>query len=92
MYTSVLPNVKVSSTESFELQPWYPFLSSGKCGNVSKVDVIDKWLVEDSKGLQKNTNLFPNKISGFSMGFTVKAVTRVVAELAQSSKKETKLN
>ena len=54
-YTSALPAVQNSSTESFELYRWYPFLASGRCGNVSRVDVIDKWLVENSKEFLKKT-------------------------------------
>jgi len=76
-FTSALLAVQNSSTESFDLYKWYPFLVSGRCGNVSRVDVIDKCLVENSKGFIKNTNLFPNKISGNSMGCTVKVATRV---------------
>jgi len=71
---------------------WYPFLSSGKCGNVSRVDVIDKWLVEISKGLLKNTILFLNKLSRFSMGCTVRVATRVflpiIVDLSQGIKKK----
>jgi hypothetical protein len=91
-YTSALPSVQVSSTELFELYTWYPFLASGRCGNVSRVDVIDKWMVENSQGFLKNTNLFPNKISGNSIGCTVKVATRVlppiIVELAEGSKEK----
>jgi hypothetical protein len=91
-YTSALPSVQVSSTELFELYTWYPFLGSGRCGDVSRVDVVDKWLVENSKGFLKNTNLFPNKISGNSMRCTVKVATRVlppmIVELAEGSKEK----
>jgi hypothetical protein len=52
-YTSALPSVQVSSTEAVELYTLYPFLASGKCGNVSSVDVFDKWLVENCRGFQK---------------------------------------
>ena len=92
MYTSALHGVQVSSIEAVELCTWSPFLASGSCGNVNRVDVIDKWLVENSKGFLKNTNLFPNKISGNPMGCTVKVATRVfppiIVELAQSSKEK----
>jgi len=91
-YTSVLPGVQNSWTESFDLYTWYPFLASGRCGNVSRVDVIDKWLVENSQGFLKSTNLFPNKISGNSIGCTVKVATRVlppiIVELAEGSKEK----
>jgi hypothetical protein len=91
-YTSALRSVQVSSTKLFELYTWYPFLVSGRCGNVSRVDVIDKWMVENSQGFlkKKNTNLFPNKISGNSVGCTVKVATRVlpsiIVELPEVSK------
>ena len=91
-YTNALHSVQVSSTKLFELYTWYPFLASGRCGNVSRVDVIDKWLVENSQGFLKNTNLFPNKISGNAMGCTVKVATRVlppiIVELAEGSKEK----
>ena len=41
-FTSPLHGAQGSSAETFELYMWFPFLSSGKCGNVSRVDVIDK--------------------------------------------------
>jgi hypothetical protein len=91
-YTSAFPGVHNSSTESFDLYTWYPFLAGGRCGNISRVDVIDKWLAENSKGFLKNTNLFPNKISRNSNGCTVKVATRVfppvIVELAQGSKEK----
>ena len=91
-FTSALHGVQNSSIESFDLYTWYPFLSSGTCGNVSRVDVIDKWLVGNSKGFLRNNNLFPNKISGNLMGCTVRVATRVlppiIVELVQGSKKE----
>jgi hypothetical protein len=92
IYTSALPGVQDSSTESFDLYTWYPLLASGRCGNVSRVDVIDKWLVDNSKGFLKYTNLFPNKISGNSMGCTVEVAKRVfppiIVEMAQGSKEK----
>jgi len=91
-YTSVLPGVQNASRESFDLYTWYPFLASGRCGNVSRVEVIDKWMVENSQGFLKNTNLFPNKMSGNAMGCTVKVATRVlppiIVELAEGSKEK----
>ena len=60
-YTSALPGVQVSSNEAIDLYTWYPFLANERCGKVSRVDVIDKWQVENSKGFLKNTNLFPKK-------------------------------
>jgi hypothetical protein len=49
-------------------------------------------LVENSKGFLKNTNIFPNKIFGNSMGCTVKVATRVfppiIVEVAQGSKEK----
>jgi len=91
-YTSALRSVQVSSTKLFELYTWYPILVSGRCGNVSRVDVIDKWLVENSQGFLKSTNLFPNKISGNSIGCTVKVATRVlppiIVELAEGTKQK----
>jgi len=89
-FTSALHGVQNSSTESFDLYTWYPFISSGKCGNVSMDDVIDKWLFENSKGFLKITKLFPNKISRNSMGRTLNVATRVlppiIVELVQGSK------
>jgi len=76
-FTSILPAVHNYSSESFGLYTWYPFLSSGKCGNVSRVDVIDKWLVENSKGSLKYTDLFPNKISRNTTGLTLPVATSV---------------
>jgi len=54
-FTSALHGVQNSNTESFDLYTWYPFLSNGKCGNVSRDDVINKWLEENSKGFLKIT-------------------------------------
>jgi hypothetical protein len=49
-------------------------------------------LVENSKGFLKNTNIFPNKIFGNSMGCTVNVATRVlptiIVELTQGSKEK----
>jgi len=91
-YTNALPSVHVSSNEAIDLYTWYPFLANERCGKVSRVDVIDKWHVENSKGFLKNTNLFPNKISGNSMGCSVKVATRapppLIAEMAQGSKEK----
>jgi hypothetical protein len=91
-YTSASTGVQNSSTESFELSTWYPFLASGRCGNVSRVDVIDKWLVENSKEFLKITNLFRNKISRNSMGCTLKYATCVrppiIVEPAQGNKQK----
>jgi len=41
-FTSALPGVQCSSAEAFELYTWFPFLASGRCFKVSRVDVIDK--------------------------------------------------
>ena len=91
-YNSALPGVQVSSNETIDLYTWYPFSASERCGKVSRIDVIDKWPVQNSKGFLKNTNLFPNKISGNSMGCTVKVATRVpppiTVEMAQDSKEK----
>jgi hypothetical protein len=91
-FTTALPGVQNSGTESFNLYTWYPFSARGRCGNVSRVDVIDKWQVQNGKGFLKNTNLFPYKISGNSMGCTVKVATRVlppiIVEQAQGSKEK----
>jgi hypothetical protein len=91
-FTSALRGVQISCTQSFELYTLYPFVASGWCAKASRVDVIDKWLVENSKGFLKNTNLFPNKIFRNSMGCTLKVATRVfppiIGELAQGSKEK----
>jgi hypothetical protein len=91
-YMSDVPGVQESNTKAFELYTWYPFSARGNCGDVGSVDVIDKWMVENSAGFLKDTSLFPNKISGNSMGCTLKVATRVfppvIVEMPQSSKEK----
>jgi hypothetical protein len=91
-FTSASSGVQITSTESSDLYTWYPFVARGRCAKASRVDVIDKLLVENSKGFLKNTNLLLNKISGNSMGCTVKVATRVfppvIVELAQGRKEK----
>jgi hypothetical protein len=52
-YLSAIPSVHVSSNVAAKLYTWYPSLARGRCVNVSRVDVIDKWLVENTKGFLK---------------------------------------
>ena len=91
-YNSAVPGVQEFSADALDLYTWYPFLASGRCGNVSSVDVIDKWPVGSSEGFLKNTNLFSNKISGDPIVCTVKVATHVlppvVVELPQGSKEK----
>ena len=49
-------------------------------------------MVDNSKRLLKKTKLFPNKISGISLGITVKVAThvfpKIIVDLAQSSRRK----
>jgi len=55
---------------------WYPYQSSDRCTEVNDITLLDSWVISAQGHFNKNTDLFPRKISNNLNGCPMKAVVR----------------
>jgi hypothetical protein len=70
-----------ANIEAFDLYTWQPQSSEDNCNDVNSIDLVDKWLVQDTGEFLFKANLFPNKISGDFQGCTMKVATHIFPPL-----------
>jgi hypothetical protein len=47
--------------DTIDLYTWFPY-DSGHCGHVTKVDLLEQWVVDGNGSFRSNTDLFPVKV------------------------------
>jgi hypothetical protein len=55
---------------------WFPYQSSDRCNEVNDITLLDSWVISAQGHFNKNTDLFPGKISKNLKGSPMKAFVR----------------
>jgi len=60
----------------FGVYTWFPYQSSDRCTEVNDITLMDSWVISALGHFNKNTDLFPGKISKNLNGCALKAIVR----------------
>jgi hypothetical protein len=66
----------VDSGMELGVYTWFPYQSSDRCTEVNDITLLDSWVISAQGNFNKNTDLFPGKISNNLNGCPLKAVVR----------------
>ena len=77
-YRSPIKGFDMDLSMKFGVYTWFPHRSSDRCTEVNYITLLDSWVISAQGYLNKNTDLFPQKINKSLNWCRMKAVVRKV--------------
>ena len=75
-YSSRINVNNVNTGMNLVVYTWFPYQSSDRCTEANDITLLDSWVISAEGHFNKNTDLFPEKISNNLNGCPMKAVVR----------------
>jgi hypothetical protein len=75
-YSRQINGNDINTSMKLGVYTWFPYQSSNRCTEVNDITLLDSWVISAQGHFNKNTDLFPRKISNNLNGCPMKAVVR----------------